>query len=97
MEVHAEDAGYERREHEDDAHRSHRLHRLAHVVVDDCRVGINGRLQNVGVDVGRFSRLTHLNVHVFDHVGIEFVDGQLKFQLGEEHLIATNGGSKVGE
>ena len=44
VEVHAEDAGYERGEHEDDAHRSHRLHRLAHVVVDDCRVGINGRL-----------------------------------------------------
>ena len=96
-EVHPEDAGDERGEHEDDADGSHRFHRLAHVVVDDRSIGVDGGLQDVGVDVGRFTRLTHLNIYVFNHVGIEFVDGQLEFQLGEEHFIATDGGGKVGE
>lgn len=60
--------------------RGRSLHRVAHVVVDDGRVGVDGRLQDVGVDVGGFACLTHLNVYVFNHVGIEFVDVQLKFQ-----------------
>ena len=32
--VHTEDAGDERGEHENDAHRGHRFHRLVHVVAD---------------------------------------------------------------
>ena len=96
-EVHPVDAGDERGEHEDDAQRGHSLHRVAHVVVDDGRVGVDGRLQDVGVDVGGFACLTHLNVYVFNHVGIEFVDVQLKFQLGEQHFVATDGGGKIGE
>ena len=95
--VHTEDAGDERGEHENDAHRGHRFHRLVHVVADDRSVGFDGRFENVGVDVGGFTSLTHFDIDVFDHIGVEFVDGEFELQFGKEGLVAANGGGEVRE
>lgn len=95
--VHTEDAGDEGGEHENDAHRGHRFHRLVHVVADDRGVSVDGRFEDVGVDTGGFARLTHFDVDVFDHVGVEFVDRKLKFQFGKEGFVAANGGGEISE
>ena len=95
--VHTEDAGDECGEHENDAHRGHRFHRLVHVVADDRSVGFDGRFENVGVDVGGFTGLTHLDIDVFNHIGVEFVDGEFELQFGKEGLVAANGSGEVRE
>ena len=81
QEVHAEEAGNQCGKHEDDAHRGHRLHRLRHVVVDDAGVGLHGGIENVRIDARCLACLTHLDVHVFNQVGIKFVDRKLHLQL----------------
>lgn len=95
--VHAEEAGNECGEHEDNADAGEHLHDGTHVVVDDIGVSIHRGVEDVGVDIGRLSCLAHLNAHVLYHVCIEFVDGQFELELGEQVLVASNGGDKVGE
>ena len=96
-EVHAEEAGYECGEHEDNADAGEHLHDGAHVVVDDVGVCVHRGVEDVGVDVGGLASLTHLNANVLYHVSVKFVDGQFELELGEQVLVASNGSDEVGE
>lgn len=73
-EVHAEHRGDECWEHHNDTHRGEGTHYGVHVVVDDARVGVHGRLQNVRVDAGGFPCLRHLNVDILNQVGVALID-----------------------
>lgn len=95
--VHTEDTGHQRGEHENDAHTRHLFHGARHVVVDDAGVGFHCRVENVGVDIGGFACLVHLDGDVFDKVGVEFVDGQFEFEFRQERFVATNGGEEIGQ
>ena len=96
-EVHAEEAGHEGGEHEHNRHRGEGTHHGVHVVVDDARVGVHGRLEDVAVDVRRLAGLTHLDVYVFYQVGVQLVDLQLEFQFRQQVLVAAYGGDEIGE
>ena len=96
-EVHAEEARDERGKHHDDAHRGQRTHHGIHVVVDDARIGLHRRFQDVGIDVGGFACLRHLNAHVFDEVGIELVHLQFELQLLQQRFVSANRSDEVGE
>ena len=93
--VHTEERGYQRGQHENDGHTCQRTHEGVHVVVDNRLVGIHRRLQNVGIDAGGFASLSHLDVDVFDEVGVQFVNLQLELQLRQQYLVTTNGGVEV--
>ena len=95
--VHTIETGDERREHQHDIDRREVTHCGIHVVVDDALIGVHRRLQNVGVDVGSLACLRHLDAHIFDKVGIQFVDLQLEFQLLQQVLIATDGSDEEGQ
>ena len=73
------------------------LHDGAHVVVDDAGIGFHGGVENVGVNIGGFTGLVHLDGNVFNQVGVEFVDGQFELELGKERLVATYGGYKISQ
>ncbi len=97
-EVHAEQGGDQRRQHHDDTDTEvKRTHRGVHVVVDDARIGVHRRFQDVGVDAGGLSRLRHLDVDVLDEVGIQLVHLQLELQFRQQVLVASDGGDEVGE
>ena len=73
-EVHAEERRDERGKHHHNRHRGECTHHRVHVVVDDARIGIHRRLKDVAVDVGCFPGLAHLDVDVFDEVGVQLVN-----------------------
>ena len=92
-EIHSEDARDECGEHEDDGNARHLFHDARHVVVDDAGVGFHCGVKDVGVDVGGFSCLVHLNRDVFDEVGVQFIDGQFELQFGKQGFVAGFGRS----
>ena len=96
-EVHSKERGNERWKHHDDGDGSQRTHHGVHVVVDDARIGVHCRLEDVRVDGRCLAGLGHLNVHVFDEVGIELVDLELELQFREQCLVASDGGLEIGE
>ena len=96
-EVHAEETGHEHGQGEHDGDRRERAHHGVHVVVDDARVGVHGRFEDVRVDGGGFAGLRHLDVHVFDEVVVEFIDLELELELLQQVLVASDGGLEVGE
>ena len=59
--------------------------------------GRHSKRQNVGVDACGFACLCHLDVYVFDEVGIKFVHLQLELQLRQEILVASDRGDEVGK
>ena len=73
-EVHTEERGNERREHDNHVERREQTHHTVHVVVDDIGIGVHRRVENVGVDVGGLTGLLHLDVHVLDEFGVKFID-----------------------
>ena len=89
-EVHAERRRYECWQHHDYRHRREGTHHRVHVVVDDARIGVHRRLQDVGIDICRLPGLVHLDVHIFYKVSVELVDLQLEFQLLQQILVATD-------
>ena len=89
-EVHSEERRYKRRQHHDYRHGRERTHHGVHVVVDDAGVGVHRRLKNVRIDVGSLACLRHLDVYVFDKVGIQLVHLKLELQFGEQRLVATD-------
>ena len=95
--VHAIQRGDERGRHHDDGDRGQRTHHRVHVVVDDARVGVHGRLQDVRVDAGGLACLRHLDVDVLDEVGVKLVHLQLELQFLQQVLVAADGGDEVGE
>ncbi len=95
--VHAEEGGNQRWQHHDDTDTGQGTHRGVHVVVDDARIGVHRRFQNVGIDAGGLSRLCHLDVDVFDEVGIQLVHLQLELQLRQQVFVASDRGDEVGE
>lgn len=68
--VHTIQTGNQGGEHEDDADGRHGAHHHTHVVVDDIGVGVHRRIENVGIDIGGFACLVHLNRDVFNEVGV---------------------------
>ena len=96
-EVHAEEAGYERREHQDNADACEHLHDRTHVVVNQVGVGVHRGVEDVRVDVRCLASLAHLDADVFYHVCVELVDGQFELELREQILIASDGCDEVGE
>ena len=95
--VHTEQRGDERGAHHHDRHRRQRTHHRIHIIINNGRIGVHRRLQDVGVDLGGLGGLRHLDVHVLDEVGIEFVDLQFELQLLQQVLVAADGGLEVGE
>ncbi len=95
--VHAIQRGDERGRHHDDGDRGERTHHRVHVVVDDARVGVHRRLQDVGVDAGGLSGLRHLDIDILNEVGVELVHLQLELQFLQEVLVAADRGDEVGE
>ena len=96
-EVHAEEAGDKGWKHQENRHRGQRTHHIVHVVVDNAAVSVHRRLQDIGIDIRGFLGLAHLDINVLNHVGVELVDLQLEFQLGQQILIATDGGGEIRE
>ena len=94
-EVHAEERGDERRQHHDDRHGGERTHHGVHVVVDDGRVGVHRRLEDVRIDVRGLTCLRHLDVYVLDKVGVQLVHLQLELQFGKQRLVASDGCHEV--
>ena len=95
--IHAEQRGDERGAHHHDRHRRQRTHHRIHIIINNRGIGVHRRLQDVGVDRGGLAGLRHLDVHVLDEVGIEFVDLQFELQLLQQVLVAADGGLEVGE
>ena len=95
--VHAEEAGNERGEHQDNADAGEHLHDGAHVVVDDVGISVHCGVKDVSVDVGGLAGLTHFDANVLYHVCVEFVDGQFELEFGEQILVASDGGDEVSE
>ena len=89
-EVHSEERCHQRREHHHDGYHGERAHHGVHVVVDDARIGVHRRFQNVGVDVRQFASLAHLDVHVLDEVGVEFIYLQFELQFLQQVLVAPD-------
>ena len=73
-EVHTEHRGHQGRNHHEDGHRCQRTHHRIHIIVNNTLVSIHRRLKNVRVDAGGLSGLGHLNIHVLNEVGVQFVD-----------------------
>ena len=96
-EVHAEERGYQRGEHHDDGDRRERSDDGVHVVVDNALIGVHRRLQDVAVDVGGLAGLCHLDVHVLNEVGVQFVNLQFELQFRQQRLIASDGGLEIGQ
>ena len=96
-EVHAKHRSDQRRYHHNDGDGCQGTHHGVHVVVDDALVGVHRRFQNIGVDKRRLAGLCHLNINIFDEVGIQFVDLEFELQFREQRFVASDGGLEVGE
>ena len=95
--VHSKQTGDQRGEHQDNGDTGKHLHDAAHVVVDNVGIRVHCGIQDVGVDIGGFSSLTHLDVDILDHVGIQLIDGQFEFQLREQVFVASDGSDEIGQ
>ena len=96
-EVHTKKTGHEGREHHDDGHHGKRTHHIVHVIVDDALVGIHRGFENVRIDTGRLPGLCHLDVHVFNQVGIQLIHLKFELQFGQQGLITPDGGIEIRE
>ena len=95
--VHAEHRGDKRRNHHDDGDGGQRTHHGVHIVVDDTLISIHRRLQDVRIDAGRLTGLTHLDVDVLDKVSVKFVDLQFELQFRQQRLVTSDRRDEVGQ
>ena len=93
--VHSEDTGDERGEHEDDGHGGHLFHHRSHIIINNVGIGFHGGVQDVGIDVGGFARLVHLDGDVLNQIGVKLIHRQLELQFRKQRLVATDGGDEV--
>ena len=95
--IHTEHRGDECGDHHDDRDGGQRTHHRVHIVVDDAGIGVHRRLQDIGIDAGGLSGLRHLDIDVFDQVGIEFIDLEFELQFLHQVLVAPDRGLEIGE
>ena len=88
--VHSVNTRYQRGGHEHDVQRGKRTHGRVHVVVDNAGIRVHCRLKDVRIDIRRLASLRHFNAYVFDKVGIQLVNLQLKIQFVQQVFVAAD-------
>ena len=83
-EVHAEHGRDESREKDDHVQRRQKPHHRIHIIINNVRVGVHRRVKDVDVDGGGLTRLVHLDVHILNEFGIQFIDRQTELQLAQQ-------------
>ena len=95
--VHTEQTGNQRGEHQDNADAGEHFHDAAYIIINNTGVSVHCRVKDVVIDVTGLAGLTHLDIDVLDHVGIQLIDGQFELQLRQQVLVATDRSYKVGQ
>ena len=83
-EVHTEHGGDEGWEEDDHVERREESHHRVHIIINNVRIGVHRGVEDVDVDGCRLTCLVHLNVHVLNEFGIQFIDWQTELQLAQK-------------